>query len=296
MADGLALQPPADASTRRFGVTSMVAPLRRVVVRRPATDGPFAEAGWRTPEPDRLLAQHEAFVALLDDLGVEVTVAPARAGLVDACYTYDPVFVTASGAIRLRVAKPVRAPEPDALMEDLLAAGVPEIGALTAPALADGGDLLPLDATTVLAGRGYRTNAEAHAQLAAILAAAGITLGRCDLPHDRGPAHVLHLLSVVSPVTDDLAVVFEPLAPVPLLEELDRRGIRRVNVDPDEYETLGSNVLAVRPGVLVAVDGNPRIRRALEAHGCEVHVYDGSELSLKGDGGPTCLTRPVLRA
>jgi N-dimethylarginine dimethylaminohydrolase len=251
----------------------MVAPLRRVVVRRPATDGPFAEAGWRTPEPDRLLAQHEAFVALLDDLGVEVTVAPARAGLVDACYTYDPVFVTASGAIRLRVAKPVRA-----------------------PALADGGDLLPLDATTVLAGRGYRTNAEAHAQLAAILAAAGITLGRCDLPHDRGPAHVLHLLSVVSPVTDDLAVVFEPLAPVPLLEELDRRGIRRVNVDPDEYETLGSNVLAVRPGVLVAVDGNPRIRRALEAHGCEVHVYDGSELSLKGDGGPTCLTRPVLRA
>jgi N-dimethylarginine dimethylaminohydrolase len=102
-------------------------------------------------------------------------------------------------------------------------------------------------------------------------------------------------MSCVSPVAEDLAVVFEPLAPVTLLEQLDERGIRRILVDPDEYETLASNVLAVRPGVVVAVDGNPRTRRALEAAGCEVHVYDGSELSLKGDGGPTCLTRPLLR-
>ena len=114
-------------------------------------------------------------------------------------------------------------------------------------------------------------------------------------PKSAWPGVSTMLMCVVSPVADDLAVVFEPPAPVPLLEELDARGVRRVLVDPDEYETLGSNVLAVRPGVVVVVDGNPRTRRALEAAGCEVHAYDGSELSLKGDGGPTCLTRPLLR-
>ena len=106
---------------------------------------------------------------------------------------------------------------------------------------------------------------------------------------------MLHLMSVISPLADDLALVFEPLAPVPLIEALDARGVRRIALDRDEYDTLGGNVLAVRPGVLVVVDGNPRTRRALEAAGCEVHAYDGSELSLKGDGGPTCLTRPLLR-
>src|SRR6266566_2874945 len=120
-------------------------------------------------------------------------------------------------------------------------------------------------------------------------------LERCDLPHDRGPGHVLHLLSVVSPVAGELAVVFEPLAPVSLLEELRERMIRWVPVDPEEYATLGANVLAVRPGVVVMADGNPRTRRALEAEGCEVHVYQASELS-KGDGGPTCLTRPLRRS
>ncbi len=278
-----------------YGVTSMVAPLRRVLVRRPATAGDWADAGWRTPDPAGLLRQHDAFCALLDGLGCEVVVAPAVDGLVDACFTYDPAFTIASGAILLRCAKPVRASEPDALAPELEAAGVPVVGRLYGTAHADGGDLCWLDERTLLAGRGYRTNAEAHRQLAGLVAADGVELLRADLPHDRGAGHVLHLLSVVSPVADDLAVVFEPLAPVPLLEELDARGVRRVLVDPDEYETLGSNVLAVRPGVVVVVDGNPRTRRALEAAGCEVHAYDGSELSLKGDGGPTCLTRPLLR-
>ena len=278
-----------------FGVTSMVAPLRRVLVRRPATAGDWAGAGWRTPDPAGLLRQHDAFCALLDGLGCEVVVAPAVDGLVDACFTYDPAFTIASGAILLRPPKPVRTAEPDALAPELEAAGVPVVGRLEGAAHADGGDLCWLDERTLIAGRGYRTNAEAHRQLAELVAADGAELLRADLPHDRGAAHVLHLLSVVSPVADDLAVVYEPLAPVPLLEELDARGVRRIPVDPDEYATLGSNVLAVRPGVVVVADGNPRMRRALEAAGCEVHVYDGSELSLKGDGGPTCLTRPLLR-
>jgi N-dimethylarginine dimethylaminohydrolase len=116
-----------------------------------------------------------------------------------------------------------------------------------------------------------------------------------DLPHDQGPAHVLHLQSLLSAVTDELYVVYEPLAPVRLLEDLRERGRRWIAIDREAYDVMGCNILAVRPGVVVMVDGVASVRRALEREGVEVHVYDGSELSLKGDGGPTCLTAPLLR-
>jgi N-dimethylarginine dimethylaminohydrolase len=278
-----------------FGVRSMTAPLRRVAVRIPSTDGDFGGAGWRPPDPRLLIWQHERLAELLESLGVEVVVLPPLAGLPDACFVYDPVMVTSAGAVVLRSAKRVRAAEAEPLAAELEGIGVPVAGRLTGAARADGGDMLWLDERTLLVGRGYRTNAEAHRQLAAILAREDATLERCDLPHDRGPAHVLHLMSVVSPVAADLAVVFLPLAPVPLLEELRAREVRWIPVDPDEHASLASNVLAVRPGVAIMADGNPRTRRALEAEGCEVHVYQASELS-KGDGGPTCLTRPIHRS
>jgi N-dimethylarginine dimethylaminohydrolase len=283
------------ATSWTFGVRSMTAPLRGVALRTPTTVGDFAAAGWRHPDPKLLVAQHERLAELLSVLGVHVVVLPPLDGMVDACFVFDPVLVTGAGAVVLHSAKPIRFGEADALAADLHALGLPVVGRLDGAAAADCGDLLWLDQGTLLAGRGYRTNAEAHRQLAAILAAEGALLERCDLPHDRGPGRVLHLLSVVSPVAEDLAVVFEPLAPVPLLEELRSRMIRWVAVDPDEYGTLGANVLAVRPRVVVMADGNPRTRAALEAEGCEVHVYEASELS-KGDGGPTCLTRPLLRS
>jgi N-dimethylarginine dimethylaminohydrolase len=275
------------------GVRSMTAPLRRVVLREPSA-GDFAAAGWRPPDAKLLRAQHAALAALLASLDVDVVVLPPADGLVDACFVYDPVFVTGAGQVVLRMAKGVRAAEPALLSAALEEAGVPVAGRLEGNAVADGGDLFWLDDKTLAAGRSYRTNAEAHRQLGRTLGAEGVQVRSYDLPHHRGPGHVLHLLSVVSPVSDDLAAVFEPLAPVPLLEELDERGVRRVPVEADEVETQGCNLLAVRPGVVVMADGNPRTRRALEAAGCEVHVYAASELN-KGDGGPTCLTRPVLR-
>jgi N-dimethylarginine dimethylaminohydrolase len=277
-----------------FGVRSMTTPLRRVLVSSPALEGDFLAAGWREPDPVLLQRQHEDFCELLDTLGCEVVVAPVPEGLVDAVFAYDPVFVTGAGSVVLQMAKPQRQGEAERLAAACETAGVPIAGRLSGAARADGGDLFWVDEDTLAAGRGYRTNAEAHRQLAAILEREGATLERCDLPHDRGAGHVLHLLSVVSPVADNLAVVFEPLAPVPLLELLDERGIRRVPIDPDEYETIGCNVLAVRPGVVVVAAGSPHTRRALEAVGVEVHEYAASELS-KGDGGPTCLTRPLLR-
>jgi dimethylargininase len=279
----------------RFGVTSMVAPLRRVLLRRPATSGDFAAANWRLPDPVLLARQHELLCQLLTDLGCEVETAAAVPDLVDATYVRDAGMVAGRGAVLFRMAKPVRAAEPELLGAALEAAGVPAVARLTGTARADGGDIIWLDENSLLVGRSYRTNAEGVRQLRDILAAEGVGVASVDMPHDQGPGHVLHLMSVISPVADDLAVVYPPLAPVPLMEELAARAVRIVPVPSEEYASMAGNVLPVRPGVVIMLDGNPRTRKALEAAGCEVHVYDGSEISLKGDGGPTCLTQPLLR-
>jgi N-dimethylarginine dimethylaminohydrolase len=273
----------------------MSAPLRRVLLRRPSVSGDFAGADWRTPDAVLLARQHEAFGQLLTDLGCEVEVAPPAEGLVDATYVRDPGLVTAAGVVLFQMAKPARVEEPVLLGSALSAAGVPAAARLAGTARADGGDFIWLDERTMLAGRSYRTNAEGLRQLRQILAAEGASLESVDLPHDRGPGHVLHLMSLISPVADDLAVVYPPLAPVALMQALAERGVRVVPVDAGEYETMGCNVLAVEPRRVVMLNGNPRTRAALEAAGCEVHGYDGSEISLKGDGGPTCLTAPVWR-
>jgi len=278
-----------------FGVRSMIAPLRRVLVRRPAVAGDFAGAAWRLPDPDLLVRQHEIFAELLAGLGCDVAVAPALSGQVDATYVRDPGLVTGTGAVLFQMAKPARMAEPAHLGAALEAAGVPVTARLSGAACADGGDFIWLDDHTVLAGRSYRTNAEALTQLAAILSAQDVTLEQVDLPHDMGPGYVLHLMSLISPVAADLAVVYPPLAPVRLMEALAERGIKVIAVDADEYHTMGCNVLAVAPGRVIVVDGNPRTRAALTSAGCEVHGYAGSEISIKGDGGPTCLTAPIWR-
>lgn len=283
------------AALPQFGVRSMVAPLRRVLLRRPATSGDFAAADWRAPDPDALARQHDRFCELLADLGCAVELAEAADGMVDATYVRDPGMVTGRGAVLFQMSKPARAGEPPLLGAALEAAGVPVAAELTGPAMADGGDIIWLDDRTMLVGRSYRTNAAGVHQLREIMAVENVIVRSADLPHDRGPDHVLHLMSVISPVAPDLAVVYLPLAPVPLIEELTARNIRVVAVPADEYQTMACNVLAVRPGVVVMLDGNPQTRAALSAEGCEVHVYDGSEISIKGDGGPTCLTAPILR-
>lgn len=288
------LEPNPEQSAPAFGVRSSVAPLRRVLVRTPATTGDFADAGWRTPEPTELLRQHAALCELLSDLGCEVVVEPPAADLVDSCFTYDAALVTSRGAIGMRMAKAARAGEVELALAALDRVGVPTIGTLSDAARADAGDMFWLDGDTLAVGRGYRTNAPAHRELAEILAPESARAERFDLPHWRGAGAVLHLLSVVSPVGDELAVVYPPYAPVTLLEALADRRVQTIAVDDHEWEAQGGNVLAVRPGVVVVASGNPDIRRSMEAAGVEVHEYAAAELS-KGDGGPTCLTLPILR-
>jgi dimethylargininase len=283
------------AATRTYGVRSETAQLRRVVTATPTTTGDFAAAGWRDPDRALLLDQHAAFRALLESLGVEVVNAEAPEGLVDLTFVHDSCFVVGEGFVRLAMTKPVRSPEP-AVMAPFLSevAGVPELGALDGPAHTDGGDMFWLDEDTLAIGRGFRTSAAAVEQMSALLAREGARVQAYDLPGWRGPEHVLHLMSVVSLVADDLALTYPPLAPVALLEDLAARKIRTLAVDDEDFENQGCNVLAVRPGVVVMTDATPRTQAILEGAGIEVHTYAASEIN-KGDGGPTCLTRPVLR-
>ena len=287
---------PGVATEASYGVTSMTAPLRRVLVRRPATTGDWGGAAWRTPEPGLLAGQHEAFCELLAGLGVEVEVAEALDGQVDAVYMHDPMLVTGRGGIVLRMAKPAREREPAAGARELERLGIPLLGSLEAPAYADAGDRYWIDDTTVAVGLGYRTNSAGAAALAELMAPEGVRVEAYDMPHDQGAGSVLHLQSFISGVHAGLMVIYEPLAPVRLLQDLRDRDIEWIAIDHAAYAAMGCNLLAVRPGVVVMLDGIPSVRRELERRGVEVHVYDGSELSLKGDGGPTCLTQPLLRA
>ena len=286
---------PLVTTDRSYGVNSMVARLARVAVRPPSPRGDYARAHWAQPlDLDVLARQHADFVALLERLGCGVEVLPAIEDMPDACFTYDPAFVVPTGVIELRGAKAVRMGEPPLLTTQLEELGVPVVGRLTAPATADGGDMFWLDPRTLAVGRTYRTNQAAVDQLRTILDPIGVTVEAFDMPHDLGPEYCLHLMSVVSPVRDDLAVVYEKLAPVALLQALQARGIERISVPEEDYASLGCNVLAVAPGVVVIAAGNHATAKLLRDHGCEVHEYEASEIN-KGEGGPTCLTRPILR-
>jgi N-dimethylarginine dimethylaminohydrolase len=278
-----------------YGVRSMVAPLRRVAVRPPSPRGNYAAAHWAEPlDIDLLARQHADFVALLEKLGCQVEVLEPADDMPDAIFTYDPAFVVPGGVIEFRGAKVARRGEPPLLATQVQDLGVPLVGRLEAPATADGGDMFWLDDRTLAIGRSYRTNQDAIDQIAAMLEPDGVQVERFDLPHDQGPEFCLHLMSVVSPVRDNLAVVYERLAPVALLQALAARGIETIAVPDEEYPTFGCNILAVAPGVVILPEGNPVIVKALRDHGVDVHTYAASEIN-KGEGGPTCLTRPILR-
>jgi N-dimethylarginine dimethylaminohydrolase len=275
----------------------MTGRLRRVLVRPPAAGSwaAWKSYGWRAePNPAGLEGEHEAFRALLEDAGAEVVVAETPHGLdPDAIYAYDPALVGDNGAIMLRPGKEGRRGEVDVMAADFVEAGVPIVTRLEAPATAEGGDTLWLDDSTLLVGRGYRTNDEGIAQLAGALP--GVEVVAFDLPHLHGAGEVLHLLSLLSPLDTDLAVAYPPLMPVRLLELLAEHGIDLVEVPDEEFETMGPNVLALAPRVALALEGNDETRRRMAAAGVDVRVYRGDEISRKGDGGPTCLTRPLLR-
>jgi N-dimethylarginine dimethylaminohydrolase len=277
---------------RVFGGQTMVEPLRRVLVRRPPADtSDWQRFGWREqPDPAQLAAEHERFSELLEEAGAEVVVAPPTT--LDAIYTFDPAIVSDAGAVLLRPGKRERADEVDAIADELENAGVAVAARLEAPASAEGGDTAWLDERTFLVGHGYRTNQSGIEALERILPVETLAF---DLPHFHGSGEVMHLLSLFSPLDRDLVVAYPPLMPVRLVQLFQERGIEIVEVPDDEFATMGSNVLALCPRRVLMLEHDVETRRRLERAGVDVTVYRGVELS-KGDGGPTCLTRPLLRA
>lgn len=285
---------------RTYGSQSMVDELKRVLVRRP--DAAFGDADpthWHyTSRPDLkgARAEHEALISILRNNGCEVVFHDAPlSDHADAIFTHDPAIVTDAGAIVLRMGKPQRRGEEAAIAATLEDLGVPILATLEDEATAEGGDLMWLDHETLAVGRGYRTNAEGLRQLTAALRPLGVKTIEVQLPHAGGPAACLHLMSLISMVDHDLAVVHLPLLPVPFVELIGDRGIELVEVPESEYPTMGPNVLALAPRRCLMLEGNPGTRARLEAAGCEVLTYRGNELSLKAEGGATCLTRPILR-
>jgi dimethylargininase len=284
-------------TTRRFGAQSMSAPLRDVLVKRPgpafgrAHDDP-AHGFLRPVDLDLATRQHDAFVETLASLGPTVHRLDVELDDPDLVYTFDPLLVTDRGAIPLRPGKPNRAAEPAILEAWTLGAGIPTVGRIESPGTVEGGDTLWLRPDLFCIGRTLRTNAEGARQLAELV---GGDVRVFDVPYWQGPAELIHLMSVISPVADDLAIVYLPLLPVGLWELLGALRIRMIEVPDEEFATLGCNVLAVRPGVVIVAEGNPRTAAVLAAAGCEVHAYPASEIGINGSGGPTCMTRPILR-
>jgi N-dimethylarginine dimethylaminohydrolase len=282
----------------RIGARSSTAPLRDVLVKRPgpafgrAFDDPVH--GFLHPVDLQLAErEHDVLVQTLDALGVGVHELGVEAETdPDLCYVFDPLLIGPDGAIPLRPGKANRAGEPAILEEWLVERGAPIVGRIDEPGTVEAGDTVWLRDGLFVIGRSLRTNDAGARQLAGLIRG---DVRIVDVPYHRGPAELVHLMSVISPVADDLAVVFLPLLPAGLYEWLLELDIRLVEVPADEEPTLGCNVLAVRPGVVIVADGNPLTRRALEAAGVEVHGVPLRELGQNGSGGATCLTRPLLR-
>ncbi|GGJ97265.1 amidinotransferase [Lentibacillus kapialis] len=248
------------------------------------------------PDYAEALEEYREFIRMLNTHVDQIDYLPAsnQTGL-DSIYTHDPVKFTHDGAIILKSGKTIRQSEAAEMKTHLEKQGIPIIGELTGDAVSDGGDIVWVDNHTLAVGLGYRTNREAIRQLKKITEPFVNHFIEVPLPHDRGEDECLHLMSIISIVDHDLAVVYSPLMPIFFRQYLLEQGFTLIEVPVAEYETLGCNVLALAPRVCVLPAGNEKTKQKLEHTGATVYEYKGNEISYKGTGGPTCLTCPVIR-
>lgn len=290
---------------RSVGSQSMIEPLKFVVMKRPQDSHQgqaTIDAQWQSlhylhrQEYSRVCDEFGALLALVEASGAEIGFLPAHPATgLDSIYTHDPLVVSNRGAILCTMGKAARQGEPDAFAVYLQTAGVPIVGRIEPPGTVEGGDVCWLDERTVAVGQGYRTNAEGIRQLTALLGDDVDEVISVPLPHWTGPAECLHLLSFISPVDERTAVVYSRMMPVPFRQVLLARGWRLIEVPDEEYNSFACNVLALSPGACVMIEGNPITQRRLEAVGVHVRTFPGRHLCIAGGGGPTCLTRPILR-
>jgi arginine deiminase len=288
-----------------YGSQSDIDPIRAVILKRPAEaygDQAAIAAQWQAlnylGETDFATArdQHAEFARCLGGAGAEICYLPPAADTgLDSVYVRDTLVMARRGAVLCQMGKRARAGEPAAMADYLGQLGVPIIGAISGAGRLEGGDVTWLDERTVAVGQGYRSNAEGLRQLRELLGADVDEVIPVPLPHWTGPDDCLHLMSILSPVDRDLAVVYSRLMPVPFRQLLVARGFTLIEVPDAEYDAMACNVLALAPRQCVMLAGNPVTQARLEAAGARVTTYPGSDISIKGSGGPTCLTQAFWR-
>ena len=248
------------------------------------------------PDLNHALTEYAFFQSVLELHGAEIFSLPQDVTVnMDSIYCRDASIATDKGMIICNMGKATRMNEPLAEKKAFDFYGIPVLGTITAPGTLEGGDVAWLDEHTLAAGHSYRTNEEGIRQLITLVKSLGVDVITVSLPHYKGPGDVFHLMSILSPVDSDLAVVYSPLMPIGFRNLLLKRGFQLVDVTDEEFESMGCNVLALAPRECLMLDGNPKTKAALEKAGCKVIVYQGKEISVKGGGGPTCLTRPIGR-
>jgi N-dimethylarginine dimethylaminohydrolase len=279
--------------------------LKRLIMKRPRDafrNESFLESQWKThhylskPDFEAACMEYEYFEDLVARNGAQIDfLFDSEEVSIDSVYCRDAALVTDFGVILCSMGKEVRRNEPREEEKLLAEIGLEIRGRIDYTGTLEGGDVAWLDPKTLAVGHGYRTNLEGIAQLKALLRPKGVEIIVVDLPHYRGPADVFHLMSILSPVDSHKAVVYSPLMPVRFRNILLEKQFDLIEVPNEEFDSMGCNVLAISPSECIAVKGNPQTAERLIENGCRVHLYDGEEISVKGGGGPTCLTRPILR-
>jgi len=248
------------------------------------------------PNIDSARQEYDAFEAVLQQLGTEIHYFPADDSVnMDSIYCRDASIATNAGIIICNMGKPARANEPLAAKKVYEANGITVLGSIIAPGTLEGGDVAWLDEHTLVVGHSYRTNEEGIRQLTVLLEPLGVAVITVALPHYKGTSDVFHLMSILSPVDTNLAVVYSPLMPIVFRNLLLQRGYQLIEVPHNEFESMGCNVLALSHRNCLMVAGNPITKAVLVQAGCRVTEYKGEQISVKGGGGPTCLTRPLTR-
>jgi dimethylargininase len=280
-----------------YGCQSMVGKLEKVLVKKPGSElvlNDYRKFGFLGKvDLARAEKEHEAFVDILLEGGCEVHFLDGSKKLMDSIYTHDPAIVTNRGAFILRMGKELRRGEERQMESAFKDMGVPIFSKIHPHGTAEGGDCLWLDEKTLAVGRGYRTNEGGFNQLKKALE--GIRIIEVPLPHFTGAGSVLHLMSLISLLDKNMAVIYPRLMPIPFLELLKKRKMNLIPIPEEEFDTMGCNVLALATRRCLMLNLNRKTRKLLEKEGCDVMTYRGNEISIKGSGGPTCLTRPILR-
>tara|TARA_B100000378_G_scaffold243650_1_gene213560 strand:+ start:1691 stop:2593 length:903 start_codon:yes stop_codon:yes gene_type:complete len=289
-----------------YSCHNMVNPIKKIILKHPkdafkdqdTINKQFSRLNYfEAPNFNKAISDYDKFVGLLISFDIELHFLPKdNSTSIDSIYTHDPCVVSNNGVILCNMGKKARLAEPNTMEDYFKSIQLPILGRIKAPGTLEGGDVVWIDEKTIAVGEGYRTNKEGIKQLKHLLSDQVENVISVPIPHWSGPEDCLHLMSNISPIDHNIFLVYSRLLPVPFRKYLLDRNIELIDVPDEEYESMGCNVLAVAPRKVIMINGNLITKQLLEKKEIEVYTYDGAEISIKGAGGPTCLTRPFVRS